>query len=445
MGTTTGALFNGTSRYSSDFQAVITRATAIASLPIRQLDNHKKELDDQTAAVTALDGKFGALQTAVDGIGRALGGASFAATVSDPAKVSVTLGDSAMEGNYSVEVLTAGAYATSMTATAWVAAPGNPHAYKLSIGGQQQSIFAADNSPGSVASAINSQFGDKVRATVVNVGSIAVPDLRISLQATTLGDLQPDLVDGGASLQTQQTVGAQAHYVVNGSGVDVTSSTRSITIASGLTINLLAAAPGVPVNITVTRSTSALSSALEAFAAAYNATVDEVDKQHGTTSSPLAGQSVVSGLSGVLSRISTYTGSGGLANGLGGLGLELDKTGHLSFNQFTLLASDLTNSSGVSAFLGTANGGGFLKSVTQSLNSVEQTGTGLLAATQVNLKDQIARVTSNIAGQQAVVDRMTVQMQQRLAAMDALIATLEQQYSYLSSMFASQQAANRQY
>ena len=31
------AIFNGNSRYSADFAAVITRATAIASLPITQL------------------------------------------------------------------------------------------------------------------------------------------------------------------------------------------------------------------------------------------------------------------------------------------------------------------------------------------------------------------------------------------------------------------------
>ena len=113
MGTTstTSALFNGNSRYSSDFQAVINRATAIASLPISQLNNQKTDIDDQTTAITALDGKFSALQTAVDGIGRALGGSSFTATVSDPSKVAVTLGDGAMEGSYSAEVLDAGAFA----------------------------------------------------------------------------------------------------------------------------------------------------------------------------------------------------------------------------------------------------------------------------------------------------------------------------------------------
>src|SRR6266550_5286105 len=112
MGTTTSSIFNGNSRYSSDFQAVIDRATAIASMPITQLQSQKTSLTDQTTALTGLGDKFSKLQSAIEGITQSLGGSSFQATVSDPSKLSVTLGDGAMEGNYSVEVLNAGKYAT---------------------------------------------------------------------------------------------------------------------------------------------------------------------------------------------------------------------------------------------------------------------------------------------------------------------------------------------
>jgi len=441
----TSAIFNGNSRYSTDFQAVIERAAAIASLPISQLKAQKTDLSDQSTALASLDGKFAALQTAVDGIGRALGGSSFQASASDSSKLSVTLGDGATEGNYSIEVVSAGAYATSMSTAGWVAAPGNPHPYKLSLNGHTYSVFALDNSAGAVAGAINSQFGDKVRATVVNVGSASIPNYRISLQATTLGDSQPDLLDGNTSLQTQQTLGAQAHYIVNGSGVDVLSNTRTVTIAEGITLNLLAADGGTPTNIAISRSTSALSNALETFAAAYNSAVDEVDKQHGTSPGALAGQSLVSGLSRVLSRISTYSSGGSQLGGLNSLGLDLDKTGHLTFNAFALLGADLTDSSGVAAFLGTASGGGFLKSVTDSLASVEQVGSGLIATAKDGVAAQSARIDASIVDQQGVVDRMKTQMQERLAAVDALIATMEQQYNYLSGLFESQQTAARQF
>src|SRR5215470_4831699 len=104
MGTTTSAIFNGNSRYSQDFQAVIDRTTAIASLPITQMQNQKRDLTDQTTALTGLGDKFSKLQSAIDGITQSLGGSSFQASVSDPSKLSVTLSDGAVEGNYSIEV-----------------------------------------------------------------------------------------------------------------------------------------------------------------------------------------------------------------------------------------------------------------------------------------------------------------------------------------------------
>jgi len=195
----------------------------------------------------------------------------------------------------------------------------------------------------------------------------------------------------------------------------------------------------------VTRSTSALSSALDAFATAYNAAVDEVDKQHGTAGGALAGQSLVSSLSRTLSQISSFTASSSGINGLADLGLDLDKTGHLTFNSFKLLASDLTNSAGVTAFLGGTSGGGFLKMAGDSLNAVEQVGSGLLPAAEAAVRGQVSNIDSQIATQQDVVDRMTAQLTDRMAAADSLIATMEQQYSYLSSLFSSQDTANKSY
>jgi flagellar hook-associated protein 2 len=441
---TSSALFSGNSRYSSDFQAVIDRTLAIASLPISQLKAQKTALEDQTTAMTGLDGRFNAVQAAVDKIAAAVGGSSFDASVSDSTKLSVALANGAQEGNYSVEVVSAGAYASSLSASAWIADSGAPHAYKIKISGVEHDVFAYDNSAASVASAINSQYGEQVRAVVVNVGSVDTPDYRLSLQATRLGNLAPDLSNGSTYLQTQQATGALAQYIVNGSGTTVTANTRSVSIAEGVTVSLQAASAAA-VNITVTRSTSALSSALAGFATAYNAALDEVDAQHGTTSGALAGQTLVGGLSKVLSGLATYEQAGSGVSGMEGIGLELDKSGHLTFNEFKLLASDLTNSSGVTAFLGSASGSGFLKLATDSLKSVEGVGIGLLPTAQASLKQQTSQLDSNIADAQERIDRMKVRLQEQMAAADAMIATLEQRYSYLSGLFESQIAASKQY
>ena len=442
--TTSSTVFNGNSRYSSDFQAVIDRTVAIASLPISALQAQKTGLADQTTALTGLEGKFTAIQDALDKISGALGGSSFDAAVSDSSKLSVTLGEGAQEGEYSVQVVDPGTYATSLSTSNWVADPGAPHPYQVSIAGIQHELFAYDNTPAGVAAAINTQFGDRVRAIVVNVGSSEAPDYRLSLQAAQLGNIALQLSSGTTNLQTQQTAGTVAQYIVNGSGRTITSNSRSLTIAAGVTVNLAAASTS-PVDITVTRSTSALSSALDGFATAYNAAVDELDQQRGISSGVLAGQSLITGLSSLLSGLATYDQGGSGVGGMKGLGLDLDKNGHLTFQAFTLLASDLTNSTGVTSFLGGAESGGFLKTATDAVRSILAVGTGLLPSAEQGVKTRGSQLDASIATAQDRIDLMKVRLQEQMAASDALIAAMEQQYNYLSSLFASEQTAARLY
>ncbi len=187
-----------------------------------------------------------------------------------------------------------------------------------------------------------------------------------------------------------------------------------------------------------------MSSALSSFVAAYNDAVDQIDQQHGTSPGALTGQSVLGDLSRVLSGLATYSdGSSGIS-GISDLGMDLDKTGHLTFNQFTLVGTDLSNSAGVDAFLGSASGG-FLKLAADSLSAVEDSVTGILPTSSAAVQDQITNITQTIADQQARVDQMTERMTEQISAADALIATMEQQYNYLSGMFQAMQTADAQY
>src|ERR1022692_5115505 len=61
-------IFTGTSAYSQDFQNVITRAVAIASMPITLLTNQQTTLTNQSNELSTIDTKFTALQTAIQGI-----------------------------------------------------------------------------------------------------------------------------------------------------------------------------------------------------------------------------------------------------------------------------------------------------------------------------------------------------------------------------------------
>lgn len=442
MGTTNNAIFTGSSQFSQDLQSVVQRAVGIASLPITQMKNDLTSLQNQSTALTGIDSKLVALQTAMQQIQDAMG-AAYEATVSDATMLSVSLGDGAMEGVYSVDVVSAGSYGTSMTTSAWSSA--GAHTYELTLDGgvTKYAITPADNSIGNVAAAINSHYSDKVRAIVVNVGSTSSPDYRISLQAVQLGTGTPDILDNSSSLQTG-TAGAQAQYIVNGSGITVSSTSRSVSIANGVTVNLLAPDSGTPVNITVTRSTSALSDALSAFATAYNAAVDEVDKQHGTSAGALSGQTVVNDLSQSLSEIGTYI-SPGSAVSLADLGLSLDKTGHMTFSPFTLIAADMSNSSGVASFIGSPTSGAFLETAIDTLNTLLDPVTGSVKTAESDVQNQITDTNARISTKQDQIDQLQQQLLERMSAADALIASMEQQFSYITGMFQAMQVADQQY
>ena len=559
MGTTSSAIFTGSSKFSADFQNTITRAVGLASLPITQYKSDVTKLQSQSDALGGIDTKFAALQTAVQGISQAISGSSFQTEVSDTSAVSATVGDGALEGTYSVDVQKVGAYATSMTASNWDNG-GTKHGYQLWVGDTSVStnkidISPSDNSAASVAAAINAKAGDKVRATVVNVGSTSSPDYRISLQSNTLGNIPVQLVDNSHSLQTQTTPGdsstqalstsastwlnrtnttgekhtyqlwigdksdpaneiditpddnsAQsvvdainanataaakitasvvnlgtadapdyrvqlqgndagalaldivdanlqnqttkgelAQYVVNNSGKVVTSASRQVSISDGLTLNLLSSSSGKAVSITVSRSTSALGTAVAAFADAYNSVVDALDGQQGSSQGALGGQSIVSDLKLALSGLGTYTASGAASGGLASIGLDLGTDGHLTFNQFKLIAADFSNPTAITGFFGSATSGGFLKVATDAMTNVESSTSGLIATAKTNIQKQIDSTNTRIDDKQAQVDALTERLNAQMAAADAAIATMEQQYSYLSSMFSAMDTANQSY
>jgi flagellar capping protein FliD len=341
--------------------------------------------------------------------------------------------------------------ATSRTASSWDAADdpaGSRSTYHLVVGSNTYSFTPADNKAPSVVAAINSLYGGQVHASVVDLETGGSPDFRISLQSPTGSstplDLQKTTV---TSFQKEQTAGSLASYEMIGSGVTNTSTTRNIAVSDGITATLLAPTDG-PVDITVTRSTATLGTALSAFADAYNAVVDELGTQRGSAAGPLGGQSIVSQLSGILSGISTYS-SGGQINILKDLGLELDKNGtingHLTYSFTDFMNANYGNSAGVASFLGSTTGGGFLKNAADALNQVEKATTGMLKSSETNWQTQITNLGTTISAKQNQVVQLQLRLQNQMAASDALIASMEQQASYFSSMFAAQQTANQMY
>jgi flagellar hook-associated protein 2 len=649
--TNSTGIFTGTSAYSQDLQNVVARAVAIASLPIDLLTSQQTALSNQATELTTLGTDFAAVQTSVQAIQDALGGSGMQTTVSTPAVATVTAGDGAVQGAYSIDVSSIGAYATSLSSESWsgaVDSSGKPATYNLVLGSNTYSFTPSDNSAATVASTINSQYSNLAQATAVNVGSAASPDYRISLQSATLGPMNLDIqvpaqanlqlaqtatsgyavsqsastwdssgspstytlvVDGadytvtptdnsatsvaaainalsgtpveatvvdlgssgspdyrielqansaavanvdlqdssGNSLQQQetplaaksavsQTMGAwdatpdpsgnptqytltvggtpqtftvddnsatgvaaaidalsgspvlatvvnlgtaaspderiqlvdntgssdspqlsrstafslqtqgqppgeEAQYEVANSGVTVSSDSRQVQIAAGTTLTLTGTGS---TDVTVAQSPSTLSTALSGFADAYNAAVAELAKQRGQAAGPLQGESIVNNLSQSLAAMSTYHSSTGTI-GMADLGFTLNDDGTLTYSPLTLMSTELANPAGVTAFLGSATGGGFLQAATSALNSMVDPETGLLTTTETDVQSEITNLGTTIANKQNQVDQLQTQLNNQMAQADAAIATMEQQYSYMTSMFSAMQTADQMY
>ena len=97
------------------------------------------------------------------------------------------------------------------------------------------------------------------------------------------------------------------------------------------------------------------------------------------------------------------------------------------------------------SFLGTSTTGGFLESATNAMTRIEDPTTGIIKTDESEMQDQITSLNSQITTRQDQVNTLQQNLTTQMDAADAAIATMEQQYTYLSGMFQAEQVANEQY
>ncbi|HWR50822.1 MAG TPA: flagellar filament capping protein FliD [Bryobacteraceae bacterium] len=448
-------IFAGNSRYATDFQSVVQRSVLIASLPKTLMETQKSSLDSQASALRSIETAFGALQSALSSIGSSTGMSSYSSHVSDGAVAKATISAGAMEGAYSFEVTALGSYTNTMAPDAegdWLVRVADPAAESLSpsitsftlrVSGEQD-VMVSGNNLNEIAAAIN-KSGKPVRATAVNVGPPGDPDYRLSVEATKLGPVSISVSAKEADDTVREFLagigpaGEPATYLVNGKSVS--STARQVTLATGLTVELLAEGAATA---TVKRSTGGISSALSVFANAYNAAASEIAKHRGQGGGALTGNGLMGILSRTLARIASHSSSGSFAV-FKDLGLELGKDGLMKFDAAAFSNAVEGSFPDLIAFLGTAETGGFLKAATEQLNAVTAETSGLIGAEQQMLDSQITYQEDRIAEEQTRIDALTERLNAQMAAADALIASLEQQAIYISNMFESMRAASETY
>ena len=433
------------SKYSTDLQQVLSRAVAIASLPLNQLNSQLTDLQNRSTALNSLNGKFTALQTALQGVSSAAFSAS--AQVTDSSVLTAHSDSTAKAGSYAIHVVTAGApsSALSQATLPTVQDPSTQSisaatSYTLTVAGTPVTVTPSANTLSALADAINAS-GANVTATIINLGSPSAPDYKLSLQSTKLGNITIQLNDGTQDLMGTLSAGSEAQYQVNGNpATPISSDSTTVTIAPGVTVDLLQ--PGDS-TVVVSQSSSAQADALSSFVAAYNAAVDELNTNRGQGGGALTGDGLIYTLSQSLRNISSFVGGTGAVQNLTDLGLTFDKTGHLNFDQTIFGNVSAAHPSDMSAFLGSASTGGFLKTATDIMNGLEAPVTGTIGSTIASAQTAIDNQNRKISDAQDRLDLLTASLTAKIDAADALIASLEQQQSYFTTLFTDMNAINK--
>ena len=445
-------LFTGASRYAADFHGLIERAVGIASLPLKQLQSIRRSLQEQSAALEQLQRSLESVRGALDALKNVTGTAGYATAVSNGAVLSASVGAGAMTGVWSVEVISLGAWTSTLSKNGLprVSDPATQSitsatSLTLRVNGESKQITPASATLTALVEAIN-EAGLEVEASIVNVGTTSAPDYRLAVRSTKLAAVTIELEDHSGALLDTLALGSPATYKVNGMSQAIESDSRTVTLAPGLTITLLGISePGVATTVTVSRSTTALSNALSALVTAYNSAMEALDAHRGRAGGALAGQSIVRTLTDALRELTRYDSGAGALRTLTDLGLAFDDKGKLSLDATALQNAAARGWQQLTEFLGSGSGEGFLGWTSQVLDAVLNSDAGSLSLAAKSVRDELSAQDRRIEEEQQRVDRTREQLVARINAADAMIAALEQQAIYITNLFESMRIAQRMY
>jgi flagellar hook-associated protein 2 len=433
----------GSSTFASDLQASVTRALEIASLPMQALQADQTTISGETSELSTLGGLFNSLQTSLQAITSGTGTNALQATASDQSVVSANVTGNALAGTYTVQVLDPGSASSAISSSSTpVADPTSQNissstSFTLTVGTSTYTVTGSNLN--ALAASINSS-GAPVQAVVINLGSPSAPNYQLSLQSTALGDVALQLNDGTNNLLGTLTPGSDASYTVDGqpSG-GITSDSSTVTIAPGLNVTLNAVGSST---VTVSSNLSTVSSQLSSFVTAYNAAVAEVQKNTGQNGGALVGDSTVLDMQQALTQMITYSGSGGSITSLAQLGVEFTQQGTLTFDSSALTGLSQSQVSDALTFLGDPNTGGFLQFANNTLDGITDPTSGAVAVETATLQNQNATDQTQITNDQAQLTLMQTNLQQQMAQANALIASLQNQTSFLQGLFQADTSNN---
>ncbi len=435
--------FTGVSRFSEDLQTILQRSVAIASLPIKQMQNEQVVLWTKKQLVTDLGSSVNAFKANLEALGTLGQNKALSVTSSNANRVAVTLTGSASPSVYTISNITSVARAASETSlTGYASATG----VEVAAGGQVELVFGSNtytlnlaegqNHLNGLRDAINA-LGIGVNASVINTGSAEDPyHLAVTASATgaTTLALRTVPAEPGSNMLTASNQGANAVFQLN--GLTITKPDNVIRdVISGVAFTILGAtAEGETVTINAASSRALVAGALETFVAGYNSLSGKLKAQIGESAGLLSGDVLVRQVRTALQAVHGYRGTGSVAS-LAEVGIEVDRNGVMSFNQEKFYALSTAQLQSVFELLGSATTG--IGGLAARFNQITDPSTGLVKSQQDYYDTADRRLSQQIAALNSRVDLMRSGLMRRLQETDTLLAGLESQQGLLEGTVKS--------
>jgi len=434
-----------------DVNSIISQLMALERRPLDALEAKQKAVEAQISAFGTLKSALSTFSSAMAALTDVSKFQPYAASTSNDTRVTATLGEGASPGRFSLNVTRLASTHKLSSGTYAVGAAVGTGTLNFNVGGESFSVAvdATNNTLEGIRDAINGASGNsKVTAAVLN--SASGPMLLLSandsgaanaIAISVTGDGDGNNTDGsglsalsytaGALRLTQRTAAQDAALTID--GISVTSPSNNVSTAiDGVTFNLLNTSTAT---ITISRDDSAITTATQDFAKAYNELKDAIAKLR---SGDLANDSSLRGIESALSKVLQEPASvGGSFSFLTEIGISRDRFGKMQVDAGRLSDALGTNASAViGLFTHTTEGiPARLKLAAESL-----TGSGgLIAGREEGLNSRVR----SLEDQQERIERRLVTIEKTLraqfTALDTLVSQLQSTGAFLTQQLALQQ------
>ena len=437
--------FTGISKFSTDFQSILSRAVSIANLPVRQLQSRQSTLLTQKQLLSDLNGSVTSLAdtlTALSGLGdnKALG-----VTTSNASRVSVSINGATQAATHTITEITSVAKAASETsasgyATADSTGVTSTGSLELAVGSKTYNIplDSGHNNLNGLRDAIN-QLGAGVTASVLNTGNGDTPYyLSVSSNITGQNALQVRTTAGDATTNILTATNQGANAVFKLDGIPVSRADNVIgNVIDGVTFSILSTTgPSESVVLTTASDRTQLVAALSNLVSDYNTVSGKVNAQIGKSAGALSGDTVVRQIKDAQRNFLNFQGQpDSNVKALTDLGIVVDATGKMSFDSAKFYSLSNATLSAAFDFLGSGSSG--LGSMVQRFTAISDVVSGTIVTEQKQIDIADERITQQVDKLNERIDYMQKSLNAQLQAADALLASLDSQQSILTGSLQS--------